>query len=558
MTTNPPYGQDPDHSEGPPPTPADPPTHPVSPAELAFDPAGLPVGSAAPVAGPPSDGGLRRRRRMWVVAGSMAAAVVLLGGGTAAALLAASTFPHGAATPDEAVTAFVKAAQSKRLVAMGSMIAPSELSLVRQAMSDVRPPSGAPSPDPEQAEALAAVWDSLTIDAAGIETSSEQIAGDVSIVSLTRGSITIDADPEALSRLIDAAGAAASPLGSTLGSTLPSEDAEEALADLTASLPYTLTAADAAEELGFDPALVAVEEGGKWYVSAAMTIAELVFADAAKDNPALQRGTPLSAEETGALGDAQAAASQFTAGLGEVIASGDVRTLAAALPEAEARVVAVYGPAIWGRGDAGPGGLTLEALEVSPVRDDDGRVRFGLDLLSLTGPTWTATVSRDDPDLYTLDVKRDSAGGEASITGSVRATGDDNWHVDYATTGDTEADDASGSVDLAIGPDEWAIDIATTAPDGESTGTSITLTDDCLSYEDSANPIMATRVCASENPVVGETIESINQMRKAIPHLPRPEALAGFTAIESDGGWRVSLTSSLLDIAATVFPNGIQ
>ncbi|MDR1152337.1 MAG: hypothetical protein LBK72_07675, partial [Bifidobacteriaceae bacterium] len=384
MTTNPPAGPYPDQPSDQSGTPIDPPDQlsalphqTADPAGYAVDPTDVPIGPAAPVAGLAPDPSPRRlrRRRTWIIAGAVAAAVVLAGGGTAAALLAASSLPHGASSPEGAVTAFVKAVQSKRLPAMGFMLAPSEVGLIRQAMADVRPTDGAPSPSPDQAEALAAAWDSVTIDTSGMETSSEQIAEGVAVVTLTSGSITIDADTAAVGRLIDTAGAASGPLAG-LSSDLPATEAEEALADLADSLPYTITAADIADDAGFLPRLVAVEEEGKWYVSAAMSLAELVFANAATDNPALQRGTPLSAAERGEFTDAEGAADQFVTGLSEAIGSGDVRALAAALPTAEARLLAVYGPAVWGS-DGVPGAVTVDALSFTPVSDDGGRVRFG-------------------------------------------------------------------------------------------------------------------------------------------------------------------------------------
>jgi hypothetical protein len=283
----------------------------------------------------------------------MAAALILIGSGTAAAILLGNGTPRGAATPEEAVAKFVDAVSAKRLTAAAGMVAPSDVDLFTGVAGAAVANGTAASASPEQTKALTDLWDCVSLDVTGLRFNSVPLAEGVQRIEFVAGAVTVDADPAQLASAFRRAAEASPALERQGIGPGAAEELDQTIDRIGAALPYSITADDAAQAAGFTPAVVAVAEGGKWYVSPSMTLAEIAFEFAHKEMGQLTRGDALNDGERVASDSAEAAATAFLAALEQTVAGSDLRALAGALPLAEARALAVYGSALGAYGAEG-------------------------------------------------------------------------------------------------------------------------------------------------------------------------------------------------------------
>lgn len=306
------------------------PTGPVA-AVVPQDGVDAPGAEFAPVGAQPR----RRRTGLWV--GVAVAAVAVVGAGGYAAWATVLSKLGGAASPEAAVTQLVEGVADKDGVAVYGVLSPSEVGSFRDAfdgldgLDDLA--GDGRSVDPEK---LRAALDALAIDIEGLDLQVEEVDEGLAKVSIAGGTLTVDADA---AELTDLAIEALTPVLEAYGQPVPTGDErDEAVQQIDDALPWSLDAA----ELTWDaqgeeqlPFLMAVEEGGDWYVSPLMTIGEYVTV--------AQGGTrgAMPSDDGAALTSAKDAGVAFTEALAG-ISSGDMDTLSGTLAEGERRFMDVY------------------------------------------------------------------------------------------------------------------------------------------------------------------------------------------------------------------------
>lgn len=303
-----------------------------APADAGWDHASgsapLASGSVPVYVGPPER---RRRTGMKVAAGAVAAAVVV-GAAVGGYALVGSRL-RGASSPEAAVTRLFDGLAAQDLAAAAGSLSPADLGTAVTFFSGAvdRADPGADALGP-----LQRVVDAFELSVDGLEVRSTSLDEGLAQVAITGGSVTIDGDADeivaALTAVVGDTGAEG-----LLATMLP--DGATLATDLAGALPHTLDFADLAETGGEPPFLVAVQEGGRWYVSPLMTLGEY-----AVRTGGLTRGAMPDPADVVRPADPVEAARQFAEAL-EPAAAGDLGPLASVLPLAERRFVAVYGQA---------------------------------------------------------------------------------------------------------------------------------------------------------------------------------------------------------------------
>ncbi|MDR2254264.1 MAG: hypothetical protein LBD97_10510 [Bifidobacteriaceae bacterium] len=276
-----------------------------------------------------------------------AAAVVATGAG-----IWAITFfgdASGSATPEGAVERLLAGAAGFDWTKAGGAVPPSERALASSWATWTAGIAGEildATQDPATNDALTKITDALDIEFTDLELSSEELVPGVERTTVEGGSVTIDGDAARIAEgLMDLTAVVGdvSRFGQALGTGSVSES--EIRLFLDSILPVTKDLDDLLEmanlrELFF----VTVHEEGEWYTSLTMTLAQYAFEAAGLDDSDL--GEPIPADEMlGAKSPAEAV-TKFQEAIAETAATGDIRELAKALPVAESRLFAVYGPAL--------------------------------------------------------------------------------------------------------------------------------------------------------------------------------------------------------------------
>lgn len=271
-----------------------------------------------------------RRRKGIVIAGVAAGLALVLGGGA----FAVSEFIGGkfkpAASPEQAAERLVDAVAAKDLLGIAGIMSPAETGALRDVVADSSTSSGSVGSSVKQA---ARALDVLKISVEGVKTRVVDLQDGLVRVELTDGTLTVDGDPAKLADLV------LENLGSLPMTDLGSVDREEtrdAIVDqLAGELPYRVDLGRIAAEEDVPVFVMAVEEGGGWYVSPYLTLGEIAYLDSGTD---ARRGTMLGAGE-GAGGETPVEAADA---LVRAAARGDMRGLVAGLSLAERRVLSVY------------------------------------------------------------------------------------------------------------------------------------------------------------------------------------------------------------------------
>ena len=197
-----------------------------------------------------------RRRRMGVVA----AVTALVGAGsfTTYSFLAAGR-DGGAATPEEAVTNFVSAAEHEDVLGMIDVTLPEEVGVLRDAVTSVTSDATrlqllSDSFDPAAVTGIDISVDDLTLD-------TNYLEGGLAVVTAKTGTLNVSFDPQAF------------PFGSTVRELLvASAQAHRTSTDLAAA--------------GTQPSLMTVQRDGRWYVSVEYTLAEYIRQSTGLEMPA--------------------------------------------------------------------------------------------------------------------------------------------------------------------------------------------------------------------------------------------------------------------------------
>ena len=362
--------------------------YPAAAAAGGYAAAGYPA-TGYPPAGYPADGSgtppRPRKSKKWWFIGIAAGLVVLLAGGGVFAYVTVFSKLGGASSPEASVEKLLSGVADFDAVSIYGAISPSEIGTLEDSFSrlkDIQLTDEGETVDYEKL--VAAVTDNTKVELKDVEYETEEIAEDISVVTIVSGSVHIETDPEAVADAYVAVAreqyeAQSDALGYSESEIddLVDEGREQIVTQLEESMPFDLDTDQVEETLGKPFSLVSVKEGGSWYISPLLSIGEYAL-DAAGG----ERGELVDAAEFGSPEDALQG---FLDGTNAVIADGDIEALAAALPLAERRFVSLYGPALVdGANFRGAGtGFSVDTLEVTP--DISGDIaRIAIDKLAIT------------------------------------------------------------------------------------------------------------------------------------------------------------------------------
>jgi hypothetical protein len=322
------------------------------------------------------------------------------------------------------------------------------------------------------------------------------------------------------------------------------ESIDELVREITADMPLTATVSEMEAELGFSPFLVSVYEEGKWFLSLSMTLAEYIFSAASLDNPSLSHGTTLTPEERVSFDSPEGAAAGLKNAISDTLATGNPRELAKTLTEAEGRLVAVYGPAIWGEG-FGAVPIQLDTLEFSTLNQTTDAARLSIEdlVLSLSG-AGTIRLNRETPDRYVAAIES-ILGDSEQARASLEATGTERWLIEFGLS--MFGYSTEGTIEAVVHPDLVSFDITVAAGGEPTTDLHVTMDAECLEVDDRINSDGPEGFCADDMGM-DKTFSMFESIRSALPGLPRPEGVFGVTAVNVHGSWNVSLIGSLIGL----------
>lgn len=360
----------------------------------------------------------KSRRGLWIGAGVVG--VLAIGGGAFAANALWFSKVGGAASPEAAVTQLVEGVAEKDLVSVYGVMSDAEVSqmstaydlFVRQ-MDDLD--------DDGAQESIDAYLDAMDLELSDLAVDVEEIEDGLAKVTITDGSLTVDADADKLGDAVvdtlDRARESSLWDEFEASSGIPSDDEiRDQIATAVEGLPVTVTAEDLAfdpsglaldpldslgslDSLGtgdldlqdepsaeaIDPFLMVVEEDGDWYVSPYLTIMEYTLVSSGGE-----RGSMPSDDLAGAFDSPEAAAQGLVEGLKEYAETGEMDAYLKALPLADRRTASLYGSvgALEG-GELEEMQSVAEQLEVeasfSERDQEDGVAWLTLDTLSISG-----------------------------------------------------------------------------------------------------------------------------------------------------------------------------
>jgi hypothetical protein len=424
---------------------------------------------------------------------ALAAAALVAAGGGAWAFIALRDV-GGAASPEEAAELLLNDAVKLNSVKITSRLAPSERA-IGESWRDLIQVFVDPSdnPNPEASKARQDLVGALTIELSGIKFASQPLATGVSRTALAEGSVRIDANVDQLTdAILDLTNEYGDSLvggdaGSLLGFDPSSMTRSELRDSLDELLPIQKDISDLARSAEIDDLfVVTVEEGAKWYTSVTMTAAQYIYE--ASGPHAEPLGDVIPADQMKGADRPEDAASNLLAAIDAAAASSDLRELARALPLAESRLLAVYGPAL--SSDLAIGDVfnafSITSLTTSEAGSGDGYSRQAIDTLGLEmnqgdqlsinrdGTSWDALYSSIDsgakvklsqPDRQTLDLSigpDDASSFESTMSVSVKIPSKGVLEVEIWAEGEQYSfnypDDCSGTgdrvtVNPVCGPD---------------------------------------------------------------------------------------------------------
>ncbi|GAA3593249.1 hypothetical protein GCM10022198_16410 [Klugiella xanthotipulae] len=335
---------------------------------------------AYPVPAQPGPPRTPRRPRRGLVLGLVAGALVLVltGGGVAWALFFSKL--GGAASPEAAADKLVTALVNADLVSAYGALAPSEIEAIRpslERLASIRVDDDTTAGDEDLSDAVQPALDSFDISMDGWSYETESLGADIEVVRLVAGSLTIDGDPAAIANAATALQRSQAEVTGQPTSALDRQR-DEIKSTLEAKLPYTITAAEMADELGFDPRLVTVREGDSWYVSPVLTAGDYAY----QDGDYGDYGSVPTGDEVARYDTPEDAADGLTEALSRSMETGSTDDLAASLPLVERRFVGLYGEMMFG--DPVVGAPQLTPGFEAETSGDTARVQFKDFILSLS------------------------------------------------------------------------------------------------------------------------------------------------------------------------------
>jgi hypothetical protein len=478
-----------------------------------------------------------RKGRIALIAGSVVVALTLTGVGVLA--LTNGWFDRGAAggaaSPEAAAVSVLESAVKLDGADVLATVAPSE----RAVIGDLVDASEALSLLPSDAQsAVDGAKDALKITLPNTPTfETEELATGVTKATVTGGSIRIEGDPDRLAdNIIDVLEASGASDYQT------DDDARDEIRDTIAEqLPFETNLAGLASMMDLDNGLflVAVEEDGKWYVSASMTAAQ--YAAEAAGLTSDQLGDPIPADEMKTFATPEDAVTGLYDAINDAASTGDLRELAKALPPAESRLLAVYGPAM---SDAGSGGsgeplLDLSDLSVSTLQTDGDHAYVALDSFTTSLGYDTTLEYRRDGQKFTIEVTE----GRDVISFVLDGSDSKRWTL---TGSDSENDGNSFDASLAI-PGKGQIEVEYTASSeddyGDETSGSFSFDGNCIEFSSDYGD--SERTCDLADSVKGTGLDTITEL----PDLSR---LLSVTTLKSGDSWYASPSATVFGTFAAL------
>ncbi|WP_167138249.1 hypothetical protein [Diaminobutyricimonas sp. TR449] len=287
----------------------------------------------------------RGSRAKQIIIGAVAVAVVLVIGGGAWAWFGLFSKLGGASSPDAAVDKLLSSAEAKDVVGMYGALSPAEVSAFQGAFEELAVLE-VPGEETLNAKTLfERAAGSIEVTISDVAYVTDEVDPDIAMVTLTTGTLVVDVtDPAALADVyIDAY--ASQSLSFLTGFGYTDEEIDAQLDEMRASLvksieaemPFELSIAEAEAPI----VLATVREGGNWYVSPMLTVAETGYQAAGAQ---ATRGAVLSDDEVASFASPEAAVEGAAGAVAAYAMTGDYRKLAAVLPMEERRLISLYGP----------------------------------------------------------------------------------------------------------------------------------------------------------------------------------------------------------------------
>ncbi len=328
------------------------PTAPVNPFAL-------PVTAATPTAAQPFAAPAAPRaattpaNRKPLFIGLAAVLVVLLVGGGVAFALVFSKF-GGASSPEAAVSKALDAVKNMDAVALYGSLSPAELGSFSEAIDQLK---GSSIQEEDQQTDYAALLQEvasvteITID--DLEFDTDELGEGVVAVTITDGTFEMDTDTEVMARALNSVTAETYRANQENWGYSDSEiddmidNSAEYLEDsLDDAMPIEFDADDVEDSLGFELSLIAVQEGGSWYISPLLSYLELLRDQANRYDSNWDLGDLPDADDVARFESPEDAVAGLLDGGQSVVEDGDFDDLVAALPLAERRAVALYASGI--------------------------------------------------------------------------------------------------------------------------------------------------------------------------------------------------------------------
>lgn len=322
---------------------------PAAPASPFGDaPAAAPAAAPAspfgdtPAASAPAASATRKRAKTPLIIAASVVGALVLGGGIAGAIVLPRVLPAG--SPDGAVEKLLGAATGLDPLSLAGSLAPSEISALTGSLERLRDVQVDGDDDVNVQKALERLSNALEVTTEDLEFATVTIAEGVERVQIVDGVLEVDGDEDEVIEAYLELLRVQYELGDMSTNDIErSLEYQRSSLESSLRLPWELDFREVEDGLGFPLSVVTVQEGAGWYVSPLLSYADFLYLTAGRysELPRLGKKIPAAAPASSA-----AAAAENT-----LVAALDTRSrdyweeLAATLPTAERRLVAIYGPA---------------------------------------------------------------------------------------------------------------------------------------------------------------------------------------------------------------------
>lgn len=339
--------------------------------------AGHPGGPGYPGPGGPAPaaGGKRSKKPLFITLAAVLVVALIAVGGIIWATIASKV--GGSRSPEAAAAKIIDGFTSFDPLTLYGSLAPSEISGFTAATERLMEVDVSSKDEESLRQAADRLKNAVSIEVDGIETETEELAEGVERVVYIGGTITIDGDEdEIVDAMMDFYALSGELTGSSSRDYL--DYMEDDLRD-SIDLPYVFDFAEYEDDHDIPIGVVTVQEGGSWYVSPMLSMADAVYRPMAEYGDAGRLGSEVVEGEPAESPEAAGAA------LAEAVVNGDLDDIAAHLPLAERRLLSIYGEPLFDDIDGWNDGIELDAAEFS-AETSGSTARLGIEDLSISIP----------------------------------------------------------------------------------------------------------------------------------------------------------------------------